>query len=168
MQLSRPRPQAVAGALVALGIAALDQGSKLALRRAFPGEGGGFPVLEGFLDIRHVRNTGAAWGVLAGFQTFLIVFSLVMLVLLLRHRQALLGNLPRRWLVVGLLVGGIVGNLVDRVWLGYVVDFIDCHWGRHHFPAFNVADASICTGVGLFMLLHARTGRAGKPPGGGA
>jgi signal peptidase II len=52
----------------------------------------------------------------------------------------------------GLMLGGIVGNLVDRLRLGYVVDFLDFYWGRHHFPAFNVADSAICTGVGLYIL----------------
>jgi signal peptidase II len=49
-------------------------------------------------------------------------------------------------------MGGIVGNLIDRVWLGHVVDFLDFHVGRHHWPAFNVADAAICVGVALYML----------------
>ena len=67
------------------------------------------------------------------------------------------------------MIGGIVGNLLDRLRLGYVVDFLDFHWGVHHFPAFNVADSCICIGVGIYMLttlLAARptaAGGAGKP-----
>jgi len=109
-----------------------------------------------------IRNTGAAWGLLSGWQTFLVVFSLSAMALLVWRRHALLGDLPWRWLVLGLLLGGICGNLIDRVWLRYVVDFIDFYYGRAHFPAFNVADASICVGVGLFMLLQWREERRRK------
>ena len=151
MQHLRMRPVVVAGAVVAL-----DQATKWLARQAFPHEGAGCGVIPGLLDFCLVRNTGAAWGVLSGRQTFLIVFSLLMLGFLVWRRQALLGNLPLRWLVLGLLAGGICGNLIDRVWLGSVVDFIDFHWGRSHFPAFNVADSSLCIGVGLFLLLQWR------------
>ncbi len=151
------RPVVVAGAVIAL-----DQATKWLVQRAFPHEGAGCGVIPGLLDFCLVRNTGAAWGVLSGRQTFLIVFSLLMLAVLVWRRQALLGNLPLRWLVLGLLAGGICGNLIDRVWLGSVVDFIDFHWGRSHFPAFNVADSSLCIGVGLFLLLQWREERRQK------
>jgi signal peptidase II len=157
MHARRLRPWAIAGAVVAL-----DQSAKWLVRRAFLQEGDGVVLLPGLLDFRYIRNTGAAWGVLAGFQSFLIAFSLVMLVLLVWRRRSLLGELPLRGLLLGLLAGGIVGNLIDRIGLGYVVDFIHCHWGRAQFPAFNLADASICTGVGLYILLSARAERRAR------
>ena len=149
MNLRRMRPLAVAGF-----VAALDQAAKWLVRRSCAAEGDGWVLVPGLLDFRLVRNTGAAWGLFAGFQPLLIVFSVVMLALIVWHRRSLLGEIAHRWLVLGLLSGGIVGNLIDRILLGHVVDFIDFHWGRSHFPAFNVADASICTGVGLFLLLQ--------------
>ena len=148
MYLRRMRACAVAVAVVAL-----DQAAKFHVRGRFAHEGDGWVVLPGMLDVRYVRNTGAAWGVLSGFQIFLALFAVVMLVLLIRYRHVLLGAIALRWLVLGLLAGGIAGNLIDRVVFRYVTDFVDCHWGAAHFPAFNVADASICTGVGLYLLL---------------
>ena len=159
-----PQLALVRGAMAVAGtIVALDQLTKWIVRHAFRREGDGLTLLPNLLDLRYIRNTGAAWGVLSGFQTLLIGFAIAMLVLLVWKRHALLGAISLRWLVLGLLVGGIVGNLIDRVWLGYVVDFIDCHWHASHFPAFNVADASICCGVGLFMLLQGRAERRARP-----
>ena len=157
MQLHRMRPLAVAGVVIAL-----DQTTKWLVRNAFPCEGAGCQVVPGFLNLCLIRNSGAAWGVLAGWQAFLIAFSLVALTLLVWRRRSLLGELPLRWLVLGLLIGGICGNLIDRVCLRYVVDFIDFYHGRMHFPAFNVADSSICIGVGLFILLQWRAERRRK------
>lgn len=137
--------------------------TKRFVRQVFLREGDGLTVIPNLLDFRYIRNTGAAWGVLAGFQTLLIGFALVMLALLVWKRHSLLGEISLRWLVLGLLIGGIVGNLIDRVWLGYVVDFIDCHWHASHFPAFNVADASICCGVGLYLILQSCAERRARP-----
>jgi signal peptidase II len=157
MTWRRMRPVLVAGAVVAL-----DQAAKWLVRITFAREGDTHVMIPGFLNLCHVRNAGAAWGILSGWQSFLIVFSLGAMVLLVWRRHLLLGNLPWRWLVLGLLLGGISGNLIDRIWLGTVVDFIDFYWGRWHFPAFNVADSAICIGVGLFLLLQWREERRGK------
>jgi len=83
---------------------------------------------------------------------FLIAFSLIALAILLAGYRRMFVRLPAGWLTLGLLTGGIIGNLIDRVWLGYVVDYLDFYQGAAHFPAFNVADAAICTGVGLYIL----------------
>lgn len=158
MQLHRMRPVVIAGAVVAL-----DQMTKWLVRRSFACEGAGREVVPGLLNFCFIRNTGAAWGVLSGRQTFLILFSLAALVLLIWRRRALLGEWSLRWLVLGLLTGGICGNLIDRAMpLHSVVDFIDFHCGRHHFPAFNVADSAICVGVGLYILLQWRDERRRK------
>lgn len=149
MQFCRMRPVVVAGTVVLL-----DQATKWLVRQKFPYEGATVVVVPGFFDLCYIRNIGAAWGLLAGWQMFLISFSLIAMALLIWRRHALLGDLPCRWLVLGLLFGGILGNLIDRIWLRYVVDFLYFHWGSHYFPAFNVADSSICIGVGLFILLQ--------------
>jgi signal peptidase II len=77
-----------------------------------------------------------------------LLASVGLLVFLLRTRPA------QRMLRTGLafILGGAVGNLIDRLRLGYVIDFLDVYWRGHHWPAFNVADASICVGVGLILL----------------
>jgi len=137
---------------VTTGLVLTDQLSKWLVRVNFPFPGDGCTLIAGFFDLRYVRNTGAAWGMLAGRQLFLIVFSLLALSAMLGWYRHALARLPLGWLTLGLLTGGIIGNLIDRVWLGYVVDFLDFYLGSSHFPAFNVADAAICTGVGLYLL----------------
>lgn len=154
MRAHRIRPLAVAGAIVLL-----DQATKGWVRQTFTHEGQTRELIPGLLDLCLVRNTGAAWGVLSGRQSFLIAFSLAALALLVWRRHTLLGDVPARWLILGLLMGGILGNLIDRVCLGHVVDFIDFHYGRSHFPAFNVSDSAICIGVGLFLFLQGREER---------
>ena len=116
-------------------------------------------VLPGFFNLSYVENQGAAWGMLAGRQLFLIVFSFITLGFLVWKRRQLFEPLWGSSLTMSLLFGGVIGNLIDRIRLNYVVDFLDFHWGQSHFPSFNVADASICCGVFLFILtqwLHDR------------
>jgi len=109
-----------------------------------------------WLNITLAHNYGAAFSFLADaggwqrwfFVTLASVVSLVLLVWLIR--------LPRKeWITglgLGLVLGGAIGNVVDRIRLGYVVDFIDVHFGSWHYPAFNVADSAITCGVILLLL----------------
>jgi signal peptidase II len=115
----------------------------------------GFGLLPGFVDLVHVRNPGAAFGIMSRAdwdfrKLFFIVVSVAALtaivMLFLTSRQL-------SWrLVIGysLFFGGALGNLVDRIRFGEVIDFLDVHWGQYHWPAFNVADTALCVGVGLF------------------
>lgn len=135
---------------ISFSIAIIDQVTKYAAQKYLPS--GPVTVVSQLFDLRYVQNTGAAWGMLEGLNDWLVILSLVMLALILVfHRSILIDTLSHR-IATGCMIGGIVGNLLDRVRLGYVVDFLDFHLGIHHFPAFNVADASICTGVGLYIL----------------
>jgi len=113
---------------------------------------GSVTVLSGFFNLSYVENQGAAWGMLAGQQVFLIAFSLLTLGFLVWRRRQLFAPLWGSTLTMTLLFGGVVGNLIDRVRLSHVIDFLDFHWRGAHFPAFNVADASICCGVFLFIV----------------
>lgn len=109
-------------------------------------------VVPGLLNLRYIRNDGAAWGLFAGLRWPLVAVSAGMLAMLYVHRRELVGmGRLGRW-AMGLLLGGIVGNLIDRLRFGYVVDFVDVHVRQSHFPAFNIADAAICVGVALYML----------------
>ena len=112
---------------------------------------GSLPVIPGFFSLSYVENKGAAWGMLAGQQVFLIAFSCATLGFLIWKRGQLFDGLWCKSLTLSLLFGGIVGNLIDRIRLSYVVDFLDFYLGSSHFPAFNIADASICCGVFLFI-----------------
>jgi len=134
-------------------IALIDQVSKHLVRSYFM-LGQQHTVIPGFFDLRLIQNTGAAWGILSGLNHWLILFSFVMLaVIVLFRRHFFTTDLTSR-IALGLIVGGITGNLLDRVRLSYVVDFLDFYVGRRHFPAFNVADAAICVGVGFYVIFH--------------
>lgn len=148
---------------LSFAIALIDQWTKNLVRAHLP-LGGYIPVIQGFFDIRYIQNTGAAWGMLEGLNHWLILFSVVMLVVVVVFRGQLADH---RWIsriALASIIGGITGNLIDRVHLSYVVDFLHFHAGARQFPAFNVADAAICTGAGLFMLSQVLPLRA-APPG---
>ena len=142
-------------------VVVLDQATKAAVRSHLA-LGDFVPVVSGLFDIRYIQNTGAAWGIFEGLNQWLVVFSLVMLVAIVAFRRHFFPGALISRIAAGLIVGGIAGNLIDRVRLNYVVDFLDFHWGVHHFPAFNVADSSICIGVGLY-LIHQLTARTPAP-----
>ena len=109
------------------------------------------------LDIVHLHNTGAAFSLLAdagGWQRwFFIALALIVSIVLMGWLRRL-RTPEHNLLAVGLtlVLGGALGNVIDRVWLGYVVDFISVHWGDARFPAFNIADAAISVGAGCLLL----------------
>ena len=142
--------------IVSVTVVVLDQITKAMVRPALALHESR-EVIPGFLDLTRVHNTGAAFGMLnaAEFPMKPLVLSLVAAIALggvawyaatvpLSDRLARLG-------IAGVL-GGAVGNLIDRASTGYVLDFVDAYWGDWHFWAFNVADAAITVGV-IFMIL---------------
>jgi len=137
--------------LLAFAVTAADQWTKQLVRDGFA-YGEIRPVLAGFFNLTYIRNTGAAWGLFGGRNNGLVLLSVLMLGALVAFRRSFLANCLSHRIALGCMVGGIVGNLMDRVRLGYVVDFLDFHWGARHFPAFNVADSAICIGVGIYIL----------------
>ena len=141
------RPLAISASIVLL-----DQLSKALVRRIFP-VGDFVQVIPGVFNIGHVQNTGAAWGIMSGMRIGLVAFSIAMLAALIVFRRKIFPESAAGAWCLGLLCGGIAGNLIDRALLGHVVDFLDFHWGIHHFPSFNVADSAICIGAGLFMII---------------
>ena len=147
---------------LSFSVAVLDQLTKYLVARHFlPGES--VPLVPGFLNLTYVRNTGAAWGLFGGLNGWLAVLSIAMLVMIVTLRHAIIRDVFIQRTALGLMIGGIVGNLLDRVRLLHVIDFIHVHWGPHDFPSFNVADSAICVGVGLYILSSIR--RPDNPPG---
>jgi signal peptidase II len=129
----------------------VDQIAKEAVRRRlFPGAI--VPLVSGWFNLTHVRNTGAAWGMLGGLNGWLALLSVIILVSIVLFRRSYLSDTLTHRVALGLMIGGIVGNLIDRLRLHHVVDFLDFHFRGHHFPAFNLADSAICVGVGLYLL----------------
>lgn len=139
---------------LALFVAALvlDQATKVWVERAFA-LGESLPVFPCFA-LTYVRNQGAAWGMFQGAHYVLAAFGVVAALAICLFWRKLFGPHPRLLPAVGLLLAGIVGNVVDRLRLGYVVDFLHVHWAGWHFPCFNVADSAICIAVGLLILLQ--------------
>jgi len=141
----------------ALAVLVLDQVSKAWIARQMPlgtyGEPGHKEIIPGFFNLVHVGNTGAAWSILTGRSTLLALLAVAALlaIFFLRHTIGL-----RRFstqIAFGLLSGGIIGNLVDRLARRHVVDFLDFHFGSYTYPAFNIADSGICIGVVMYVLI---------------
>jgi signal peptidase II len=114
-------------------------------------------VVPNLFSIVHVRNTGAAFGIGASAESQVVPLLLnsgAILVFLIVVAYALRTPLTDRTLQIGLhlILGGAIGNLVDRFRFGYVVDFLDIYVRDHHWPAFNVADSAICIGIALLFL----------------
>ncbi len=137
----------------AASIIVLDQVTKYLTRRYIPFNER-ITVIPNFLDLTYVRNTGAAWGIMGGWNGILALFSLAIIAVIFMYRHHLVREVGAG--VVGAVGGGIIGNLLDRLRLGWVTDMIDIHLFRHHWPAFNIADAAICIGVLVYVIRSAR------------
>lgn len=141
---------------VAALIVALDQISK-ALVAARLSEGQSWsitPWLASFFRITHVTNTGVAFGLFQNLNYVFVFVHLVVIALIILYYRQLPEDKWRMHLALGIALGGASGNLIDRVRLGRVVDFIDLSfWPLERWPVFNLADASIVTGVALLALL---------------
>lgn len=153
--LPSDRSKLILGALAGT-IVLLDQATKAIVRATLPLHDS-VELVPGFLSFTHVRNTGAAFGLLNGldFPFKTAVMSLVALTALVAIGiYAVKTSIPQPLAQLGLalVIGGAVGNLIDRVTAGYVVDFIDVYWRGWHFWAFNVADAGITVGASLLIL----------------
>jgi signal peptidase II len=139
---------------LALGALVIDQASKLAVTLAIP-EHHGFVVIPGFFNLVHGQNSGVVWGFMRNVPGMAYVFMAI---------QALVSLALVAWLGLskeisklqlwgfGFILGGALGNLVDRVRLGGVVDFLDFKVGGFTWPTFNAADTWVVVGVGLVIL----------------
>jgi signal peptidase II len=146
----------------------LDQWTKLMARQDLRPRGPFNPkvIVPGYFDLRYAENPGVAFSMLQEIPggrvllTLLALMALVMVLLYLRKTPVENGRLH---VALGLVGGGAIGNLVDRVAYGKVTDFIVWKVGLHEWPAYNIADAALCVGVGLIlldMILESRRARA--------
>jgi len=109
-------------------------------------------VIPGFFDIVLVGNTGAAWGMFRGHRWPLLAVSAVFLLIIILQIKRITEGWPERYYAMGMIAAGIMGNSIDRIWRGAVVDFLDFHAFGLSWPAFNVADSAICVGVGIYII----------------
>lgn len=156
--MKKPPYESLTLYLVALTTVLLDQFSKFGIVAAVA-LGTSRPLIDGFLNLTYVQNFGAAfslfWGHAdkLGFVSLVVVLGVVVFQLRSRPKDLVLV------LALGLLLGGALGNLIDRVTLGYVRDMFDLRWnGQNIWPIFNVADIAVCTAAGLLFLHSLRWG----------
>lgn len=150
-------------------IVAFDQVTKVAVRSSLA-LGESVPVIPGLLDLTHVQNTGAAFGLLntADFPykpAVMIGIAALALVAIATYASQLGFHERLARFGLSLILGGAFGNLIDRAVAGHVVDFVDVYWGSTHFWAFNVADAAITVGAAFVLLdmIGLRRGHASDP-----
>lgn len=145
---------------------ALDQASKswIVAHMALGGSREVAPWLTPVFSLTYVTNTGIAFGLFQGLGDILLIVALIAVGAIFIYYRHLPPGPPLLHVALGLQMGGALGNLIDRLARGAVVDFIDLNfWPLHHWPIFNLADASIVTGV-VLLLLVMRTGKEHPSP----
>jgi len=135
---------------------ALDQATKLWVSSTME-VWTGKAIIPGFFNLVHVLNRGAAWGFLDNEN---IDWQRPMFIAITFVALGFIGYMLKtteesdKWMIsgLGLIAGGAIGNLIDRVRLGVVIDFLDCYVGNYHWPAFNIADCALTVGAGCIIL----------------
>jgi signal peptidase II len=135
-------------------ILVIDQLTKLYIDRTMQ-LGQSIPVLDGLFSITYLRNKGAAFSFLADASwrlPFFILVSFIAVAAIMVAFKKLRDEQQFAAFSLTLILSGAIGNLIDRLRLGEVIDFLDVYWRSHHWPAFNVADSAICVGVAMLAL----------------
>jgi len=114
-------------------------------------------VIENYFHLKYVTNRGAAWGMFGNFGTdfripFFIVITIIASIVLGYFYHKLEKKQLIMQIALSFVVAGMIGNFIDRVFVTFVVDFIDWHIGKHHWPTFNIADVAISIGMGLIVI----------------
>ena len=168
IQVAPVKPNALPWLSLSLLVIVLDQLSKAWVLARLP-EFEPIPVIEGFWNWYRTYNTGAAFSFLSDAGGWQKYFFVVLAFAICGLLGFWLARTPRRdWktaLPFALVIGGALGNVIDRLLHGHVVDFIQWHWREHYWPAFNVADAAIvagAVGIALFGLLQGKSAHKGR------
>ena len=154
-----PRNPGLRILLLCFVVLVLDQASKLTVAHFLP-----YPyqdqliVIDGFFRLVHWGNTGAAFNIFDDSNTMLAVIAVLALAILYFNRNLFRIHRPAGQIALGLMLGGIIGNLIDRIRVQHVIDFLYFYTYQRDgdeigFPAFNVADSAICTGVALLLIV---------------
>jgi len=154
--------------VIAALVVAFDQLTKMLVDR-FMSLHESHLLVDGLLRLTYVQNRGAAFGILSDadlpYQSLLFaVVSLAALGAIAAYAWRLPARSRLPQTALALIMGGALGNLLDRARLGYVIDFVDAFWGVHHWPAFNGADSAISIGVVLLVIDILRQPQAGEAP----
>jgi signal peptidase II len=160
---SQTRSELLAMGVTAAVVLLADQATKAAIASALA-LGERLPVIGDLVVLWHVRNEGAAFSLFQGGQVFFLIVTALAFGMLIYFQRAFRGRGVALYVVLGLILGGTLGNLIDRIRLGYVTDFISVGIDDLRWPTWNVADASIVLGilalVAYLMLLDPRRSEA--------
>lgn len=129
----------------------LDQLTKIAVIQYIP-KHEAIPVIKGLFNLTYITNPGAAWGIMSGKGHLLLGISIVVLVIIIYFLRSLTEGCMERYFALFMIMSGIIGNSIDRLWRQEVVDFLDFYIGTHHWPSFNVADSAITIGVTIYII----------------
>lgn len=109
-------------------------------------------IIENFFYITSHRNTGAAWGILAGQMGFFYIITLIVVGVIVYYMQKFAKDSKVMGISLGLILGGAIGNFIDRLFRKEVVDFFDVYIGSYDYPIFNIADSALVVGVILIII----------------
>ena len=137
--------------LIVLGLIGIDQVTKIWATNVL-GDGTDIALGDGVFHLHYVKNTGAAFGMLGGRQIFLVIITSIIILAMMIYYHKLPKTYWGKWSRVSfiMIISGAIGNLIDRVYLNYVRDFL--YFKLIDFPVFNVADILVVVGVGLLIL----------------
>lgn len=140
--------------LTLIAVLSVDQLSKLLIIKNLSFSYGYtvIPIIDNFLYFTHVHNTGAAWSILEGKQYLLCILGFIALAAVWLYRDKLELQKKSNQLYLGLFCGGVIGNIIDRLLWGYVIDFIDIHLVFYRWPTFNIADSGIVIGALAYSI----------------
>ena len=141
--------------LIIVGMVFLDQATKLYIDSNMELHQS-IQVIKNFFQITYIRNSGAAFGILSGFKSpwltlFFVLISVVAIGIIMFYYHKTPENQRLTLVSFALIMSGAIGNFIDRVFYGEVIDFLYFHWYQHYWPAFNVADSCITIGVSLLL-----------------
>ncbi|MBN2642405.1 MAG: signal peptidase II [Victivallales bacterium] len=141
-------------AITAIILAMLDQASKAVVVAEFT-LGESITIIPGFFNLTYITNKGAAWGILHGKIWLLMLISTVVFVLIIWQIRTLTEGWNERYFAMAVIISGIIGNSIDRIWRKEVVDFLDFYIRvndkSYSWPAFNIADSAITVGVIIYI-----------------
>jgi len=144
-------------------VVAIDQFTK----QLFWRNGQNYEILEGFFNVTLLKNAGAAFGLFQGGRVFFVIASIVAIVLITWVGWRLPRDERFRRVCLSAILGGAIGNLIDRIIYGEVIDFLQIGWQGHYWPVFNVADMAVSLGA-VFLVIHALRSPREKPATGAA
>ena len=151
--------------IVTILVTIFDQLTKIIISREIIENRESIPVIDGFFNIVHTKNPGAAWGMFGEHTNILAFISLTAAILMIIFFRKLAEEKTVQAVGITLIIGGTIGNMIDRFYLNHVTDFLSFTFGSYQFPAFNVADSSITIGVVIYAFGSLNLFSKTKPAG---